>query len=396
MKMLLLAMLLFAQRPASTALQTGTVTGRLLNEDGSPAVKVRVSAMSIPDNRTGGNEAPTLMTLTETDSAGRYRLTDVPVGRYYIVAGFVDSPTYYPRGTGPSGATPVNVTFNATAAGIDFRIERPSSGLTVSGRVIHESNPSFGTVQVHLSGGASGSFTNLSAVAKLDGSFEFVRVRPGTYNVTVNPSPFQEARVITVSDKDVTGLEVRIPWAGDVTGRVAVDGGGPTPSFQILFVGGGRTVNSYAQGAGQGFRATLPEGYFAFTVSGIPSGFYLKSVTSGETDLLSNPLRMSRASLPSEILVTLGISTPAPWVKLNGHVTSAKPGTATTISINGPIGSLSTAIAADGSFEFPKSFQAVIRRPFYLRPRYRDCRVNLSRLSFQTRMSPVWNSLCLL
>src|SRR4029450_12791714 len=152
MKMLLLALLLVAQRPTTPALQVGTVTGRLLNEDGSPAAKVRVSAMSITDNK---NEAPTLMTLAETDSNGRYRLTDVPVGRYYTVPGFVDPPTYYPRGTGPAGATPVNVTVNATVANIDFRIEKPSTGLSVSGRVITESNPSFGAIQVMLSGGSA-------------------------------------------------------------------------------------------------------------------------------------------------------------------------------------------------------------------------------------------------
>jgi hypothetical protein len=137
----LLAVLFFTQRPTSPPLQTGTVTGRLLNPDGSPATKIRVSAMSIPASRNVVDDTPTLMTLTETDNSGRYRLTDVPVGRYYIVAGFVDSPTYYPQGTGPGGATPVNVTSSATVALNDFRIERPSTGITVSGRVINESSP---------------------------------------------------------------------------------------------------------------------------------------------------------------------------------------------------------------------------------------------------------------
>src|SRR5262245_60919686 len=100
MRMLLLAAFLVAQRPISPSLQTGTVTGRLLNPDGSPASKIRVSAMAVPESPNNANDPPALITLTETDTAGQYRLTDVPIGRYYIVAGFVDSPTYYPRGTG--------------------------------------------------------------------------------------------------------------------------------------------------------------------------------------------------------------------------------------------------------------------------------------------------------
>jgi hypothetical protein len=91
MKTLLLALILFAQRPASPGLQTGTVTGRLLNSDGSPATRTRVSATPIPDSPGVVADRQTLMTLTETDDRGNYRLADVPVGRYYIVAGFVDS-----------------------------------------------------------------------------------------------------------------------------------------------------------------------------------------------------------------------------------------------------------------------------------------------------------------
>src|SRR4030095_2168026 len=222
------------QRPITPALQVGTVTGRLLNEDGSPAAKVRVSAMSIPDNK---NEAPTLMTLAETDSNGRYRLTDVPVGRYYIVAGFVDSPTYYPRGTGTAGASAVNVTASGTVANIDFQIEKSSIGLTVGGRVIRDGGQS-GTLQVTLNGNSNGGYENFNATMKLDGSFEFPRVRPGTYNLSVS-AQFVQPRTVVVADKDVTGLELRIPWTGDVSGRVVVDGGDPAPMVQVSFMGEG-------------------------------------------------------------------------------------------------------------------------------------------------------------
>jgi hypothetical protein len=350
MKMLLLALLLVAQRPTSPPLRVGTVTGRLLNEDGSPAAKIRVSAMSIPENR---NETPALITLAETDSTGRYRLTDVPVGRYYIVAGFVDAPTYYPRGTGPTGATPVNVTANATVPNIDFRIERPSTGLTVSGRVIMEANPSFGTVQVMMAGGSSGGYTNLNVPVKLDGSFEFVRVRPGTYSITVNPSPVSEPRTVVVADKDVTGLELSIPWTSEVTGRVVVEGGGPAPTFNMTFSGGARQMNAYYQGSGQAFRTTVPEGFYVFTTTGIPSGFFLKSATSGGTDLFSSPLHVARNDLPSEIVVTLGVSTPPPWIKLSGRITGSRQAVS-SLSIHGPFGAVTTPVSADGSFEFAK------------------------------------------
>jgi hypothetical protein len=300
MKMLLLALLLVAQRVPSPAVQVGTITGRLLNEDGSPAIKVRVSAMAIPQN---ANEAPTLMTLAETDNTGRYRLADVLVGRYYIVAGFVDSPTYFPRGTTAARATPVSVTANATVANIDFRIEKPSTGVTVSGRVITESNPSSGTIQVSLSGGGgSGGYTNLNVPVKLDGSFDFVRVRSGTYTISVGPTPIPEQRTVVVVDKDVTG-----PGASH-----SVDDRGqrsrcrrrrwPHPELRLSFSGGNRQIQAgYYQGANQSFRVTLPEGYYVTTVSGMPSGYFLKSLTTRDVSLLSAPLHVARTDVPSEI-----------------------------------------------------------------------------------------------
>ena len=78
MRMLVLAVLFLAQRPSSLPFQAGTITGRILNADGSAAAKVRVSAMAIPESRNGGTDAPALITLTETDSTGRYRLAERP------------------------------------------------------------------------------------------------------------------------------------------------------------------------------------------------------------------------------------------------------------------------------------------------------------------------------
>jgi hypothetical protein len=353
MNTLLLVALLFAQRPAPVAIQTGTITGVLLQGDGAPAAKVRVSAMSIPGNRTG-SEAPALVTQTETDAGGRYRLTEVPVGRYYVVAGFVDSPTYYPRGTGPAGATPISVGANSTVANIDFRIERISTGLNVSGRLIVESSSSNTNLRVVLSGSEpGGSYTNLNAPLKLDGSFEFLRVRPGTYTLSVS-APFFQPITIGVVDKDVTGLELRVPWTREITGRVVLAGEGPLPAINLLFSGAGRQTSAYAQPANLTFRAVLSEGFFALTAPSLPSGFYLKSATAGSTDLMSAPLQISRADSTPEIVVTVGVSSPPPWVKLTGRMTGSLPAPTSRLSLSGPSGSLESAISSDGSFEFPR------------------------------------------
>jgi len=86
---LLLALTLFVQ---GTALQNenGTITGVLKTSAGQPAVGVRGAAMA---------------SLVTTDAAGRYRLENIPPGRYYITAGRVDFPTYFPGALDTSAGT---------------------------------------------------------------------------------------------------------------------------------------------------------------------------------------------------------------------------------------------------------------------------------------------------
>src|SRR5262245_51172274 len=75
--------------------QTGVVTGQIRNPDGSPAAGIRVAVTEARDSNNT-TAAPVLVSITQTDASGRYRLDRVPSGRYYIVAGLVEFPTYYP------------------------------------------------------------------------------------------------------------------------------------------------------------------------------------------------------------------------------------------------------------------------------------------------------------
>src|SRR5213593_2486642 len=223
MRILLLTFLLSAQRPSvKPAVPAGTVTGRLSTAEGGVAAGIRVSAMAAPDSSKTPAEATALVSLTETDSSGRYRLENVPPGRYYIVAGLLESSTYYPGVKSPADAKMVDVTSRATVTGIDFQVARFSTGLTVSGRVVRESNQPLG---VAFQVGLGGSDQYFNTTTKFDGSFEFLKVRPGNYTLNVNPVPGGQPRSIVVGDKDVTGIEFIVPWTVDVSGRVLVDGG---------------------------------------------------------------------------------------------------------------------------------------------------------------------------
>jgi hypothetical protein len=114
------------QGPARLQPGTGIVTGSLKTPDGKPAAGVRVGAVDIDDP-----SASTMLSVAETDSAGRFRLTNVPAGKYYIVAGRLSDLRYYPSGADRSTATQILVEPARTRAEVNFSVplasQRPPS-----------------------------------------------------------------------------------------------------------------------------------------------------------------------------------------------------------------------------------------------------------------------------
>jgi hypothetical protein len=96
------------------------VTGRLFSADGAPAVGVRVAALDATSK--------TVVTSALTDTTGRYRLEDVPMGRYYLAAGPVERPTYYPGTRNAAEATEVSVSIIETIGIANFALARDTSG----------------------------------------------------------------------------------------------------------------------------------------------------------------------------------------------------------------------------------------------------------------------------
>jgi hypothetical protein len=89
---------------------------------------VRVSALVKPDSVTDLSSATSLAGLAETDASGRYRLENIPPGRYYIAAGRIDLPTYYPGTAAASEGISILVTPGLTIPGFDFVLNNLSAG----------------------------------------------------------------------------------------------------------------------------------------------------------------------------------------------------------------------------------------------------------------------------
>jgi hypothetical protein len=340
------AFILFAQGgpPAGQ----GVVSGQVRSLEGSPAIAVRVGIIRAPTETSRPSfgsqyyyaEPPVSTTLT--DDQGRYRLTNIPPGRYFIVSGT----TYYPSTLDADRAAVITITPNSTMENMDFQLLRPLGG-RVSGRISPKTD-SRTQEKAILSG------PNLQEILEVpvgaDGAFEFGHVPTGAYWVDLlPPSPGMGSFRVQVGDKDVTGLELVRPATHAVTGRIVVQNG-PLPRAQLAF----STLTSYV-GASINpdgtFSARLHSARHRVELAGMPVGYSVTSVRVGSEDATQSVV-VGTADI-SNVVITVGAPHQLP--RLRGKIAGLANArlSSTKVQLTGPIiGRLETAVRQDGSFEF--------------------------------------------
>jgi hypothetical protein len=122
--------------PSATQGRAGIIAGTIRNSDRTPAQKVRIAVL---EPSSGTAPAPALIVgVSESDDAGRYRLDRIPPGKYYVTAGRLNLPTYFPGTTDQAAARQVPVTADATSSDVDFIVAPESlcvEGLLRTSRV---------------------------------------------------------------------------------------------------------------------------------------------------------------------------------------------------------------------------------------------------------------------
>jgi hypothetical protein len=135
-----LAFSLILQGPQAGRGAAGVVVaGQIQTAAGVPATAVRVSAIPAPPPGVRPEDgiqyyiAPAPVRVALTDEQGRYRLTNMPPGRYLIAAGLIGLATYYPGVTDALLGGVVTVTADMPVDA-SFKLVTPIGG-RVSGRV---------------------------------------------------------------------------------------------------------------------------------------------------------------------------------------------------------------------------------------------------------------------
>lgn len=330
----------------------GVVAGQIQIRQGSPAAAVRVSAIPAPPPDARPEEGiqyyeqrPPVSTAL-SNAQGRYRLANIPPGRYLIIASMLGSATYYPGATEYFKAGVVTVAAGATVDNIDFTLLLPVGG-RVSGRVTPPPPRDINERAV-LSGLKLQELVEMPVSA--DGTFEFGYVPKGTYLLSLYPTPpGMPSRVFEVGDRDVTTLEFTRPPVHTVSGRIVVQNG-PLPNGSIAFA----TPQSYVP-------ATIsPDGMFTVRlqaarhrveVAGMPVGYSLASVRVGATDATQG-VTVNTSDI-SDVVIT--VAAPRRLPRVRGQITGipAERLSSARAQLSGPIvGTLEVAVQKDGTFVF--------------------------------------------
>ncbi len=306
----------------------GVITGRVLDEDGDP---VRNVSVQVQRYRYSGPRKQ-LMTAgaATTNDLGEYRAFDLSPGKYYVsityhqnrrMGGTVPSDeayvtTYYPGTKDIAAAAQVDVLPGAQIRNIDVTLIKAHT-VRVRGRIVSdalEGPQRFQVVLMAAGGGAQGSGVDPK------GDFDIPNVLPGSYVLTAFMSragkTYSARRPLEVGNANLEGLVLPVVPSVSVSGRIRVEGQTTTqalPNVQVRlqpFEPGSFTFGPYpavnrlnADGSFKLDNAVVD--HYAVVVSGLPDGFYVKSVRSANVDVSTSGLEISGTPPePLDILVS--------------------------------------------------------------------------------------------
>ncbi len=338
-----------AQAPSRPG--TAVIAGLLKTIDGKPADEVRVSALQAPPPNVRPEDGiqyyltPPPIRTVMTDKEGRYRITNLAPGRYFVAAGIPGQDTYYPDAIDGYGATVFTVAADSTTTA-DFALVTPLAG-RITGRVVPPPDPGMQENAI-----LSGVYLTelVETPVHPDGTFEFGRVPEGTYLVDLFPTyPGLASILFEVSDKDVSNLRLIRPKLYTVSGRFNV-ARGPLPWALLAFY----TDTSYAAADIKDdgtFTVRLHSATHFTDLAGMPSDYEMTRIRRGTQDVTKG-LIVGDQDVSGLII---DVAVPDNLPKMTGRVTGVPADRLASmkVEINGPIfGKLQTSPRPDGTFEF--------------------------------------------
>lgn len=176
-----------------------------------------------------------------TDDRGVYRLYGLPPGKYLVSLGEAGgdqlrsgkgppaySRVYHHDTADQSKATPIEVSEETEATGIDIKLSARLKAYTVSGRVIAtDTQQAVPGVKVGYTGRMAGAYID-GPPTSATGEFRFEGLSNGRYSFYLSldgeSELYSELVSVEVSDGDVTGVEIPAKRGSSISGVVIIEG----------------------------------------------------------------------------------------------------------------------------------------------------------------------------
>jgi protocatechuate 3,4-dioxygenase beta subunit len=302
----------------------GVIAGTVRDSDGEPMADVTVGLLTVL--YSAGRRRVQWYDSVGTDDLGQYRIANLEPGKYYVSAearsrdenlplAVVDHSaksenppefpiqTFYPGTADPSAARPIELAAGARLTGVDIAFIRSPvhrvavhidalKGLVVSASLNHATE-GFGEI-------------GRSRPVGTGGDVEISGVPPGSYVMRISAyepgKPFDgtidlfgrngcdTSVPLSVGRDDVADVRVVAAGCAEVEGHIAFEGdkkpqtcGGDCVAFDEGLQG----HNAFLKPDGS-FRLLLSPGHHSIDLAGMQNGFYVRSIRSGNQDVLRN------------------------------------------------------------------------------------------------------------
>ena len=304
------------------------IMGRVVDEDGEPVTNVQVQALRYRFFQ--GRKQLQPFGGGSTNDLGEYRMFGLAPGRYFLSAMYRDNmmfeptvdrsahqqadedyvATYYPGTTDPAAASAQDVTAGAQIRGIDFTL-RKARTVRIRGRVVIPSG--FGRSRAVISltpRERIGFYTmNRPAPADANGVFEIRGIVPGSYTLVASINGGDRSismrQPVDVGSGSIDNLVVAIQPAMELSGQIRVQGETAVNLSDVRLnlrtrdpsgVMFGPTPNGRVKEDGSFTVSNVSPDHFNVGIYGIPEGFYVKSIRSGDDDVLVHGLDLNRGA----------------------------------------------------------------------------------------------------
>jgi len=351
----------------------GVISGRVTDESGEPMERVSVGALRSKYWQNGKRVLQSVGGAL-TNDLGEYRIANLGPGSYHVMAhrgggppglrvahadvpsklvpqtpeeGYLD--TFYPGSLDPEGSMGIQVQAGAETSGVDITFQK-TRVFRVRGEVVDASGQPVREASIALTNSKTGGMlhmTSLGGPPVANGKFEVTGVIPGTYDlvaqVTRNSQTLYARQPVSVADRNITDIVIRIPESVDVAGRVKVTGldseNPRSASFRmegigiVLFPAEGfslgpipKPTNPQADGSFV-LRQVVPD-KVRIHISGIPPGWYAKSILTSGRERADGIVDLTSGGTV-EIVLAVGA------VEVTGSVVDAddKPTSGVTVSL---------------------------------------------------------------